>query len=135
MAMKWPSSFQTLAFTVTVAHHAGELRAVGPHATYVAVEECVDYRLARDAERAQRVQTETLPPQRLPGRSAADCGHRTTGSALPAGAGSAAAPRYRGIRSGRSTDADGLTLVVQLTLVKPTLIAGTKAGPLWVIRR
>jgi hypothetical protein len=38
---------------------------------------------------------ETLLPQRIPGRSAVDCGRRTADRAGPAAAGSATPPRYR----------------------------------------
>jgi hypothetical protein len=38
---------------------------------------------------------EKQPPQRIPNRSAADCGRRTTGTAAPAAAGSVAPPRHR----------------------------------------
>ncbi len=96
----------------------GEPARVRVNLTCVAVEECVEDRRARDAIRAQPVQVRVRKPCR--GNKFRSRAQRITVTVQPIervlrriGSGTS----ISGIRSGRSTDAVGLTLVVQLHLL------------------
>ena len=97
----------------------GEPARVGVNLTCVAVEECVEDRLARDAIRAQPVQVRARKPCR--GNKFRSRVQRITVTVQPIEQGLlqriGSGTLISGIRSGRSTDADGLTFVVQLHLL------------------